>query len=272
MVINANYTQNNLNKMEENIINTPEIENDETQIHLSYKIARRAELQETKDRLIARMLRQKRMAKLSFFLGAFLVIAMIAMYFFMEVSKTIYLMMTAYATLILSFPFITSNRESEIQVQQIQSELDLLELDDSSLEKRSEKLFKYHQLELKKYYDQTLRHSSWIFLTGLFCIIVGFAFVGATLYLIFNNKSIEFNEKILLASVGTLSTLLSNFIGAIYLKMYSETVKSLTEFHNRLVITHHLHFGNYLTSQISDVQLREKTLSEITLKIVDFKN
>jgi len=258
--------------MEENIINAPEIEIGEAQMHINYKIARRAELQETKNRLIQNMSRQKMMVKASLLLGVLIIFAMILMYFFMEMSKSVYLVLTAYATLSLSFPFVASNRESETQVQQIQSELDLLDIDDSSLEKRSEKLFKYHQLELKKYYDQTLRHSSWIFLTGLLCIIIGFAFIGTTLYLIFNNESIKFNEKILLASVGTLSTLLSNFIGSIYLKMYSETVKSLTEFHNRLVITHHLHFGNYLTSQISDLELREKTLSEITLKIVDFKN
>ncbi|MFH6998770.1 hypothetical protein ACHRVZ_12610 [Flavobacterium sp. FlaQc-57] len=252
-----------------------EIENFNEHINansLDYKVYRKQELEETKERLLGRLRRQKKLSRFSMLTGIFIIIATIAMYYISDFSRMYFVIMIGYAIIILSFPFINSNPEAETQIQQVQNELDLLEIEDSSIEMRAEKLFKYHQLELKKYYDQTLRHSSWIFLTGLFCIICGFAFIGTTLYLIFNNKSIEFNEKILLGSIGTLSTLLSNFIGAIYLKMYSETLKSLTEFHNRLVITHHLHFGNYLTSKITDKVLREKTLSDLTLKIAENKS
>ena len=238
---------------------------------INYKAIRKQELEETKSRLIDKMSRYKRMSRVYLFMGCFLIVASVLCYYVFSYSKTVSLILLGYGLMTLFAPSIMSNPEAETKIAQIENEIDLLSLEDTSSEMRAEKLFKYHQLELKKYYDQTLRHSSWIFLTGLLCIVCGFVFIGITLYLIFNTRTIEFNEKILLGVIGTISTLLANFIGAIYLKMYSETVKSLTEFHNRLVITHHLHFGNFLNAKISDQQLREKTLSELILKIVENK-
>lgn len=99
---------------------------------------------------------------------------------------------------------------------------------------------------------------------------MGFIIVGATIYLLVNlNQKFNFNEKLLLGIIGTISTILSNLVGGIYLKMYSETVKSLTEFHHRLVVTHHLHFSNFLISKITDKELREKTLMDLVIKIAE---
>jgi hypothetical protein len=50
--------------------------------------------------------------------------------------------------------------------------------------------------------------------------------------------------------------------------MHSETIKSLTEFHNRLVLTHHLHFGNFLAAKIANENLRESTLANIASSLV----
>jgi hypothetical protein len=170
----------------------------------------------------------------------------------------------AYGFLFLLFSFLHPARELEIEIRDIENELDLLSIADTSIEQRAEKLFKLHQFELKKYYDQTLRHSAWIFVVGLVCIVLGFTIIGITLYLVVSNFPVkELSEKIVLASLGAIGGVLSNFIAVIYLKMYSETIKSLTEFHNRLVLTHHLHFGNFLTAKIADQTLREKTLAEI---------
>ena len=46
--------------------------------------------------------------------------------------------------------------------------------------------------------------------------------------------------------------MLTNFVGAIYMKMYGESSKSLTSFHNRLVATHHMHYGALLAAKIKD--------------------
>lgn len=168
--------------------------------------------------------------------------------------------------LIISYIFPSS--ETAIKIQDIENELDLLSISEASIEQRAEKLFKLHQFELKKYYDQTLRQSSWIFVGGFACIVIGFTIIGITFYLVFSNSSSkELSEKIILASLGAIGAILSNFIAIIYIKMYSNTVNSLTEFHNRLVMTHHLHFVNFVISKIKDQTLREKTIAEIATNI-----
>ena len=95
-------------------------------------------------------------------------------------------------------------------------------------------------------------------------IFLGFIIVGTTIFIIGTNAFVQdLSEKIVSASLGAIGGILSNFIAVIYLKIHSETIKSLTEFHNRFVFTHHLHFGNFLAAKISEKTLREKTLSEI---------
>ncbi|MBG9613781.1 hypothetical protein ABE15_11440 [Bacillus cereus] len=154
-----------------------------------------------------------------------------------------------------------------VELQEIENELDLLSISHSSLEERSEKLFKHHHLELKRYYDENLKQSSWIFVVGIACILIGFAIIGITMYFLIANSSNELENKIIVASVGAIGAILSNFIAVIYLKMHSEAVKSLTEFHNRFVNTHHFYFSNFLLSKIQNEDKREDALVELALKI-----
>lgn len=172
-----------------------------------------------------------------------------------------------YGVLFMAFPLAAPPGEIETEIQRVEGELDLLTISDTSAEQRAEKLFKLHQFELKKYYDQTLKHSSWIFFVGIACIILGFILIAYAIYQVTIAPDRELSEKIVLGSLGAIGGLLADFIAVIYMKMYSETIKSLTEFHNRLVTTHHLHFGNFLASKIADKSLREKTVSEIAIAI-----
>lgn len=161
----------------------------------------------------------------------------------------------------------TPSNEYITELQEIENELDLLSISHSSLEERSEKLFKHHHLELKRYYDENLKQSSWIFVVGIACILIGFAIIGITLYFLIANSSNELENKIIVASVGAIGAILSNFIAVIYLKMHSEAVKSLTEFHNRFVNTHHFYFSNFLLSKIQNEDKREDALVDLALKI-----
>lgn len=43
--------------------------------------------------------------------------------------------------------------------------------------------------------------------------------------------------------------------------MFTETVKSISGFHDRLVITHHLHFANVLAAKVGTEELRDRTLA-----------
>ncbi|WP_253262809.1 TRADD-N-associated membrane domain-containing protein [Bacillus cereus] len=164
-------------------------------------------------------------------------------------------------------PLRLSLTEYITELQEIENELDLLSISYSSLEERSEKLFKHHHLELKRYYDENLKQSSWIFVVGIACILIGFIIIGTTLYFLMINNSNELENKIIVASVGAIGAILSNFIAVIYLKMHSEAVKSLTEFHNRFVNTHHFYFSNFLVSKIQNEDKREDAFVELALKI-----
>ena len=70
-------------------------------------------------------------------------------------------------------------------------------------------------------------------------------------------------ERLIVGVLGSIGAIMTNFIGAMYMKMFSEIIQSLTKFHNSLVFTHHLHFANVLVSKIATQELREKTLAEI---------
>lgn len=150
-------------------------------------------------------------------------------------------------------------------LQEVENELELLGIALSSEEERAEKLFKHHHLELKRYYDENLKQSSWIFIVGILCIIAGFVIIGLTLYLLYSNLSSQTENKIIIASVGAVGAILTNFIAVVFLKMHSETIKSLTEFHNRFVNTHHFYFGNFLVSKVKNQEKREEALVNLAL-------
>jgi hypothetical protein len=70
--------------------------------------------------------------------------------------------------------------------------------------------------------------------------------------------------QIVVGALGAVRAMLADFIGGVYIKMYSGTVKSLTEFHERLVLTHHLHFANFLAAKITNNPvLKEDTFSHM---------
>jgi hypothetical protein len=160
-------------------------------------------------------------------------------------------------------------REFELNLRDLENEIDLANIDLDSREKRAEKLFKLHQYELDKYYTQNLRQGNQIFKMGLFFFIVGFFIVSGSIYLI-AFKVHDNDSSIIIAGLGAVGTILSNFIAAIYIKMFSETAKTSTQFHNRLVTTHNLMFSNFISSKINDNTLRENTYSKIAGNLADF--
>lgn len=152
------------------------------------------------------------------------------------------------------------------EIKEVSNELDYLDSENQTDEIKAEKQFKMYQNELQKYYSLNLSHSQKIFYTGILSIILGFFIIGYTLwYLSFYNN---LNNSVQLVVTGGIGGILSNFIGIIYLKMYSETLKVLTEFHTKLVYTQNLHFSNYLLAKIENRDLKEKVLQDAILAIV----
>ena len=170
----------------------------------------------------------------------------------------------AYGSIFLVAPLVRSPRPYDTDILALESELDLLETTEVAPEQRAEKLFKHHQYELQKYYDQTLQHSKWIFVVGVFCIFVGFAIIAATFWLVASPHGDKaFQEKVLVSVLGAVGGILANFIAVIYLRMFSEILKSVTDFHNRLVATHNLYFVNFVATKVSEAAIRDGIVSEI---------
>jgi hypothetical protein len=132
---------------------------------------------------------------------------------------------------------------------------------------RATKLLQINQFDLKRYYDQTLRQGNQIFYVGLICILLGFAVIGVAFWLIQSGRVGGLSNKIVVAALGAIGGALANFIAVIYLRMFSETIKSVGQFHERLVMRDRLNFGNILAAKITTDELREKTLAGMATQL-----
>ena len=181
---------------------------------------------------------------------------------------TIFIFVAGVMWIAASF-FATKSSENRNEIVRIQGDLVLVEAQTASSLEKAEKIFRLNETEVRRYYDEALKKSSWIFYVGVGTIVIGFLIVWFTIRLVSSNAvSDDLPGKIVLAVLGTVSGVLTNFIAAIYIKMYSETIQSLGVFHNRLVLTHHLHFANVLVEGINDKSLRDETLSKLAAGLV----
>ena len=168
--------------------------------------------------------------------------------------------------------FCKLEKDLDLELKNIQEEESLLEYDLENPEQRAEKLFKSHQFELKKYYDITRDQSSDIFSFGKICIILGIVIiVSIGILFVGPLKDMDFSDKLILGCLGAISSILINYIAIIYSNMYKETVKSVTTFHNKLVNTHHLHYGAFLASKIRNNKLKEQTIADMAKNASSFK-
>jgi hypothetical protein len=162
-------------------------------------------------------------------------------------------------------------RTLDEEVTELNNELDLVAIIDRDGERRATKLLQINQFDLKRYYDQTLRQGNQIFYVGLVCILLGFAVIGAAFWLIQSGRIGGLPNKIVVASLGAIGGALANFIAVIYLRMFSETIKSVGQFHQRLVMRDRLNFGNILAAKIKGEDLREHTLADMATKLASLR-
>lgn len=176
-----------------------------------------------------------------------------------------------YACAFLIMYLSSSVKSYKEEIARIDYEIDFIEAQDSPEETKAQRIFKYHQSELKRYYDQALTASKSIFRVGIICIFLGFIIIAITFSLLYLFSSKNFPTVKLLqyltAITGSISTIVTNYIGTIYLKMYSTTLSSFSTFQYRLVTTHHIHLANCLIPKITDQQIKNDTLSKLALNI-----
>lgn len=207
--------------------------------------------------------------------GVIIFIVMVIVYWSSDARNTSWLAIGLFYLTVASasslFPLGTTF-ESEIEA--LETEISLSVSGAAAIELRSERLFKNHEIDLKKYYRQSLNHSNVIFLAGIVCILAGFGIIAATYFVVWNQDSNikSFDEKVLATIFGLVSGILVNFIAVIYIRMFSETTKALTSFHQKLVSTNHLHFANFLTTKIDNIDKRDDVIALIVSQISNVEN
>lgn len=219
-----------------------------------------AEIEQRIDELRGRQTRLKATILLGFSLGLIVAIGSAVVAYFLSPIGGGYGGLYAALLFLTGVLGLTRRNDMNSELRELRDQLDVSELlDDSSGERRAQQLFQVHSHQIKRYYDQALRQRGLIFLTGLLCIFAGFAVIALALRLLTEETSLS--KQIVIASLGAIGGILGNFIAVVYLRMFSETIKSIGSFHDRLVFTHHLHFANFLAAKIESEELRDKTIA-----------
>jgi hypothetical protein len=134
-------------------------------------------------------------------------------------------------------------------------------------ERRAANLFFKHQVELKQYYDQTLRQNKQSFVVGIICVAFGLCAIVAVATLLLVHSDSATPAKLAAGGLGILSVLLTGFVARIYLRVYEGSATALGSFHDRLVNTNDYHFASLLISMIGPESDRMEGLSELARSI-----
>lgn len=136
-------------------------------------------------------------------------------------------------------------RELEADQRQVEYERAVVQSDAAS---KAETLYLKHQFEVKRYYDQTLRHGDYIFYVGILGLVASLVIIGVAFWLI-KLETTDVGVDITVAALAAVGALFSNSFVILYRQMHSATITAVGEFHERLVNDNELHFANLLASQ-----------------------
>jgi hypothetical protein len=153
----------------------------------------------------------------------------------------------------------------EEEILEINDEIELLETSENEYDKIAKKQFQRHQKEVKRYYDINLKHLKYLFPIGVGIILLGVTIIIISVILFINEKN---GIQML---IGSVSGILIDFIGVIFIQMYTETVKMSLKFHDKLINSNNILFVNILITKIKNQDLQDKTLSEVA-KIISKGN
>jgi hypothetical protein len=164
-------------------------------------------------------------------------------------------------------------RQIDKEFAAVESAIDLSTYGLKDKEVKAEQMLRTNDLQLRQYYELNLNQNRWVFLLGVGCIGTGVLIIAATMYTLLQLKGLENKTpQIVIASLGAVGSILTNFVAVIYLKMNAGTSENLASFHSRLVETHQLMLGSLLTSRIDDDTKRWDTLAALALKMAPAKD
>lgn len=128
---------------------------------------------------------------------------------------------------------------------------------------RAEKLFRMNQKELMRYYTMNLTQTKFLSILGIVMILAGIVIVLTSCVIYVSVES----DKMLLV-VGNISGIVVDFIGAVFIKMYTQNLEAAVKFHAKFAESNNLLLANSIANKIENADLREQTLSDISKKIV----
>lgn len=164
------------------------------------------------------------------------------------------------------FDFKESKKMEKLDEDARREEKEFSEIDPEKRALRAEKMFRMNQKELMRYYDMNLAQTKFLSGLGIMMIIFGILIVAATLYMYMSLDA----DKVLLF-VGSLSGIIVDFIGAIFITMYTKNIEAAVKFHAKFAESNNLLLANSIANKIEDDKIREDTLSEISKNIILYK-
>jgi len=161
------------------------------------------------------------------------------------------------------FDWKDAKKLEKLETEAREAEKEFAEIDPSKRALRAEKLFKMNQKELMRYYDMNLAQTKFLSVLGIVMVISGIIIVAVSLYLY---TYIEMDKALLV--VGNVSGIIVDFVGAVFIKMYTQNVEAAVKFHAKFAESNNLLLANSIANKIECEELREKTLSEIAKDII----
>lgn len=161
------------------------------------------------------------------------------------------------------FDYKESKRIEKLDEDAKKEEKEFSEIDPEKRALRAEKMFRMNQKELMRYYDMNLAQTKFLSGLGIMMIIFGILIVVASIYLYMSLDA----DKVLLL-VGSLSGIVVDFIGAVFIKMYTKNIEAAVKFHAKFAESNSLLLANSIANKIDDNKIREETLSEISKNII----
>ena len=98
---------------------------------------------------------------------------------------------------------------------------------------------------------------------GIMMVIFGMLIVAASLHMYMSLNA----DKVLLC-IGSLSGVIADFVGAVFIKMYTKNIEAAVKFHAKFAESNNLLLANLIANKIENEKLRETTLSEISKNII----
>ena len=145
---------------------------------------------------------------------------------------------------------------------QIDETIAVMSVENKTPKMQAEIRFDNSQSDFKRFFDINLNQLSWVFKLGIGTVLAGMVIIF--LAIIMFAVSPKYNIAVL---TGAISGVLVDFIGVIFIRMYTETIKASIQLQNKLVHNNDNLLANLLAEDIDDKNLRNQTLSEIAKTI-----